>query len=244
MFIKAGLTFLWFLGLFGAERYAPATPINPSLERLKKNLGLWFFNFLLSPLLFLPITYFASTHGTGLLQSPTLLNGAISLLSLDLYLYFWHRANHEIPFLWRFHKVHHLDRTLDTTTALRFHFGEVFLSALARGSVVIVLGIRFDILVLFETLVLFSTLFHHSNLKLPSTLESRLSTYIVTPSIHWVHHHAERIEMDTNYATNLSIWDILFKTKNTRISRTEEMPLGVQKNPDLPFLRLLKEPLR
>lgn len=244
MLIKTISTFIWFMALFTGERLYPSAPLRSSFRRVRKNLTLWGVNLLLSPFVFLPITYFASKKGTDFLQSPGIVSFALGLLSLELYLYFWHRANHEIPFLWRFHKVHHLDRILDTTTALRFHFGEVFLSALARGVVVFTLGIRFEVVVVFETLVLFSTLFHHSNLRLPSWLERSLSKIIVTPSIHWVHHHAERHEMDTNYATNISIWDVLFKTKNTQTVRTPDMPLGVQHQPDLDLLDLMKEPLR
>jgi sterol desaturase/sphingolipid hydroxylase (fatty acid hydroxylase superfamily) len=59
----------------------------------------------------------------------------------DLFLYFWHRANHEIPFLWRFHHVHHLDETLDVSSGIRFHFGEVVLSALVRCAVIIAFNI-------------------------------------------------------------------------------------------------------
>ena len=57
----------------------------------------------------------------------------LDILLLDLWIYWWHRANHEWPFLWRFHEVHHRDRHLDATTALRFHFGEVALSARGAG---------------------------------------------------------------------------------------------------------------
>lgn len=201
-------------------------------------------NLALSPLIVLPITMFSSTLGSGLLQTPGISTFVLSLVILDLYLYWWHRANHVIPFLWRFHQVHHLDQTLDTTSALRFHFGEVILSAVARGTVILILGIRIDVVLVFETMVLVLTLFHHSNLYVPHSIDRFISKLIVTPSIHWVHHHTKRIEMDTNYATILSLWDPLFKSRNTHIARTEGMPIGVQNKPDQDLLRLITLPLQ
>jgi sterol desaturase/sphingolipid hydroxylase (fatty acid hydroxylase superfamily) len=35
-------------------------------------------------------------------------------------MYVWHRLNHRVPWLWRFHLVHHTDLDLDVSTALRF----------------------------------------------------------------------------------------------------------------------------
>ena len=56
----------------------------------------------------------------GLVGVPELI---FSVLILDAFDYLWHRGNHRVAFLWRFHKVHHSDRALDVTTALRFHLG-------------------------------------------------------------------------------------------------------------------------
>ena len=109
-----------------------------------------------------------------------------------LWIYWWHRANHELPFLWRFHAVHHYDELLDTSSAVRFHFGEVALSALARAGVIVLLDLPLASVVLFEGLVLMAAIFHHSDARLPPAIERPLSRVIVTPSIHWVHHHARR----------------------------------------------------
>ncbi|MBW3625195.1 MAG: sterol desaturase family protein, partial [Armatimonadetes bacterium] len=60
-----------------------------------------------------------------LLPLPPLLAGLLAFLLLDYTIYLWHRMTHRIPFLWRFHNVHHTDLDLDVSTALRFHFGEM-----------------------------------------------------------------------------------------------------------------------
>src|SRR5262249_7199489 len=148
------------------------------------------------------------------------------LLLLDFLIYWWHRANHRVPFLWRFHEVHHLDRFLDVTSGVRFHFGEVILSALARAGVIALFAIPLSSVLSFEALLLVATGFHHSDLKLPPSLERALSWIVVTPSIHWVHHHRVRSDTDSNYSTILSLWDRLFASRS-QTRRTPEMEIGV-----------------
>jgi sterol desaturase/sphingolipid hydroxylase (fatty acid hydroxylase superfamily) len=237
------------------ERLRPAAP-SPLLvrfrrapvaawRRLGRNLGLFGLNLLLSPLLVLPITVWADSFTLGL--RPDFLMGpwalALDLLLLDLWIYWWHRANHEIPFLWRFHAVHHYDELLDTSSAVRFHFGEVALSALARAGLIVLLDIPLASVVLFESLVLMTAIFHHSDARLPAALERPLSWLIVTPSIHWVHHHARRADTDSNYGTVFSFWDPLFRSRS-RTQRSPGMPIGVEGARDRSFLRLLAAPLR
>ncbi len=214
-------------------------------RRLGRNLGLLGLNLLLSPLLVLPVTIWAEGLSLGL--RPDFLEGAAGLaadiLLLDLWLYWWHRANHEIPLLWRFHAVHHYDELLDTSSAVRFHFGEVALSALARAGVIVLLDVPLGSVVLFEALVLVAAIFHHSDARLPPAMERPLSRLVVTPSIHWVHHHARRRDTDSNYGTILSIWDPLFRSRS-RTERTAGMPIGVEGARDQPLLGLLAAPLR
>ena len=212
-------------------------------RRLARNAGLFGINLLVSPLIVLPITVWAGQFTTGL--RPAWLSGwgglAFDLVLLDFWIYWWHRANHEVPLLWRFHQVHHFDELLDSTTALRFHFGEVALSALARAGAIVALDIGLSSVLLFETLVLMSTIFHHSDAKLPPRLEQALARVIITPSIHWVHHHALRADTDSNYGTIFSFWDPLFRSKSgTR--RWPTMPIGVEGRRDRPLLRLLVTP--
>ncbi|MEQ8800603.1 MAG: sterol desaturase family protein, partial [Haliea sp.] len=166
---------------------------------------------------------------------------ALDMVLLDLWIYWWHRFNHVVPLLWRFHQVHHLDRTLDVTTAVRFHFGEVVLSALARVPVVVILGFPVTSVLAFEAALGAASAFHHSNLKLPRALERALSRVIITPSIHWVHHHRVRRDTDSNYGTIFSFWDRLFGSRS-RTARTSDMEIGVEGRPERDFARLLWVP--
>ena len=252
--LKTALVALSALIFAGWERLRPAvaSPLlvrrrgssTAAWRRLGRNLGLFGLNLLLSPLLVLPLTAWADGFSLGL--RPAFLVGTAGLVAdlllLDLWIYWWHRANHELPFLWRFHAVHHYDELLDTSTAVRFHFGEVALSALARAGVIVLLDAPLASVVLFEGLVLTAAIFHHSDARVPSGAERLLSRLIVTPSIHWVHHHARRADTDSNYGTIFSFWDPLFRSRS-RTARTAAMPIGVEGARDRPLLALLGAPL-
>jgi sterol desaturase/sphingolipid hydroxylase (fatty acid hydroxylase superfamily) len=245
---KGAVVLVWFALFFLAERLRPAAPqrlAQPPWRRLLTNFALWAANVALSPLVVVPISAYAAAH--ALPCRPVWWQGAGGLLAdllvLDFLIYWWHRANHEVPFLWRFHAVHHLDRFLDSSSALRFHFGEVLLSALARAVVIVVLAIPLASVLVFEVLVLMAAMFHHSNLRLPRRFERALSFLVVTPSIHWVHHHRRRSDTDSNYCTILSLWDPLFRSRS-RSARTPDMAIGVEGREEAPILDLFAAPFR
>src|SRR6185436_5794693 len=75
---------------------------------------------------------FGLAHVVGL---PPAVRAALAFALLDLAFYYWHRLNHEVPVLWRFHNVHHCDPDLGVSTSFRFHFGEVALSTIFRVQV-------------------------------------------------------------------------------------------------------------
>ena len=63
-----------------------------------------------------------------LFSIPPFISIIIGVLVIDIFMYWWHRINHEWRFLWYFHKFHHTDTKLNSTSALRFHAGELLLS--------------------------------------------------------------------------------------------------------------------
>ena len=240
-----GAIILAFLAVFliGGVLLPFAKPQARPIRRIAKNLSLAGINALVSPLLVIPVTAIASQW--ALTWRPDWWQGgwglALDFLLLDAWLYVWHRANHLLPVLWRFHEVHHLDETLDASTALRFHFGEVVASSVLRAVVIFLLGVPLASVLLFEIVVAMAAIFHHSNLRLPATLERALAWVIVTPSIHWVHHHAKRADTDSNYATVLSMWDRLFGSHSATV-RTAVMQMGVGGGRDVGFLGLVARP--
>jgi sterol desaturase/sphingolipid hydroxylase (fatty acid hydroxylase superfamily) len=222
------------------ERLFPAVVLRENIARLGRNFSLVTLNAVISPFIIVPLSLLASSHAVA--WRPDWATGVIiDLLLLDCWIYFWHRANHVIPFLWRFHEVHHLDERLDATSALRFHFGEVALSAVVRAAVIFCLAVPLKTIFIFETLVTVAALFHHSNLKLPQWLERPLSIFIVTPSLHFVHHHAVRKDTDSNYSTVLSIWDRLFSSRSAT-ERSLSFKMGVEGESEVSLLRLILRP--
>jgi sterol desaturase/sphingolipid hydroxylase (fatty acid hydroxylase superfamily) len=132
----------------------------------------------------------------------------LALVLLDGWMYVWHRANHTIPLLWRFHRMHHSDRHMDVTTATRFHLGEHVGSAVLRLGLIALVGIEVWNLVGYETLVIAITQFHHADISIGGW-DRWLRLLIVTPYMHKVHHSDWRQETDSNYSTVLSVWDRL-----------------------------------
>lgn len=133
-----------------------------------------------------------------------------AVLVIDAFDYLWHRANHRVNWLWRFHKAHHADSGMDLSTALRFHPGELLLSGVAKAIWIGVWGPTVVAWFLFEALVSFCAQFHHSNIDFPDRIERVLSWFIVTSRFHAAHHAVDRAFGDRNFSTIFSVWDRLF----------------------------------
>lgn len=178
------------------------------------------------------------------LSLPDWLDFALALILLDGWMHLWHRANHSIPFLWRFHRMHHSDASMDVTTATRFHLGEHIGSATLRLGVIIILGLNVWHIVVYEALVLAVTHFHHADISL-GRWDRWLRVAIVTPDMHKVHHSRWRPETNSNYSTVLSNWDRLARSLRLR-EDVRTLKLGLSEF-DAPrwqsFWGMLKTPL-
>ncbi|MDH3283486.1 MAG: sterol desaturase family protein [Acidobacteriota bacterium] len=135
-----------------------------------------------------------------------------TVIVLDMADYWWHRLNHRIPFLWRFHQVHHVDTHVDVTTSLRFHFGELLLSGIAKAIWIVVWGPSLWGFALFELSVSLASQYHHSNIDYPDWLEPAVRAVNVTPRMHASHHSALTHTLNANFSTVLSVWDRMFGT--------------------------------
>ena len=157
-----------------------------------------------------PVQRLAARRQLGLLRLlrlPRALRVILGFLLLDYTLYIWHWLNHRAPALWRFHAVHHIDLDLDTSTGIRFHFGELALAAGFRAAQVLLLGVDAETLRAWQQCLLMSVIFHHSNVELPIGVERRLQAVIVTPRMHGIHHSTRVEETNTNFSSLLSCWD-------------------------------------
>jgi sterol desaturase/sphingolipid hydroxylase (fatty acid hydroxylase superfamily) len=179
--------------------------------------------------LIVPLAALVERRGLGLLQQlplPGWLTVPLAVVLLDYTLYLWHVLTHRTPWLWRFHVVHHLDRDLDASTALRFHFVELLASIPWRAGQVLLIGVSPLALSLWQTLLFLSILFHHSNIELPIEWERRLNRFIVTPRMHGIHHSLVRAETDSNWSSGLTLWDWLHGTLRRNVPQ-QEIIIGV-----------------
>ncbi len=209
--------FLFFLMI---ETWRPLRRSRESrLRRIGRNLATAGIGLATSELLAIPIlqpvSRWAMERNFGLLNWLSLtgwLRVAAAVVLLDYTLWFWHRANHRVGFFWRFHSVHHVDRDMDASTAVRFHFGELGFSVFYRALQVAVLGVDPRSVAVYQGLLFVSILFHHSNTRLPLAVERVLVRVIVTPRMHGIHHSDFQNETDTNWSSLLSAWDYLHRT--------------------------------
>jgi sterol desaturase/sphingolipid hydroxylase (fatty acid hydroxylase superfamily) len=206
---------VWGLLLAVLERRFPLRPrTQPFGARFRTNLLLALTQLAAASLVVVPAAAWLrvalDAEGWGLLPAldlgPTLA-AACGVLLLDASFYLWHRANHRLTFLWRFHRVHHSDPDLDVTTALRFHFGEVLLSTTLRIAQLLLMGVPAAAFLIYAGAFQAAVLFHHSNLCLPVRLDRALSWLIVTPRLHGVHHSQVRAETNSNFSVLTSLWD-------------------------------------
>ncbi|OQY42178.1 MAG: hypothetical protein B6227_02775 [Fusobacteriia bacterium 4572_74] len=136
----------------------------------------------------------------------------LGVIFLDCINYWWHRLVHKVSFLWRFHSIHHTDKLLNVSSALRFHFLEVLMGHLFKFPFLFLLGIPVEALLLYDVIFNTNVYFHHSNIRIYKSLDIFLSKIIVTPYIHRIHHSLKWKETNSNFSSFLIIWDKIFGT--------------------------------
>jgi sterol desaturase/sphingolipid hydroxylase (fatty acid hydroxylase superfamily) len=162
-------------------------------------------------------------------EFPTGLSFILSILLLDMAIYFQHLMFHMVPRLWQLHRMHHTDMDFDVTTALRFHPLEIIFSMLVKMSIVVVLGPPVLAVLIFELLLNGSSMFNHGNIRIPQPVDKLLRSFLVTPDMHRVHHSIIRKETDSNFGFFLSWWDRLFGTYCDQPEQGHEyMAIGIE----------------
>ena len=144
----------------------------------------------------------------------------------DLLMYWWHRANHQISFLWQFHRFHHTDEKLNATSAVRFHTIELMLSYFIKIPVFVVLGISPLVIIVYSLIFLPVVILHHSNIRIGIYFDQWLRRFVVSPRMHRIHHSDKICETNSNYSSVLPYWDMLFKSY--RNTPDEEINFGLK----------------
>ncbi len=232
--IRGILVGTWLAGLVWFEVRRPLRSVRRSkVRRDWRNLLIAVPAGAVMQVLEMPVAFrlseIAQSKGLGLLRVsglPPIAAGLAGVLLLDYTLYWWHFLTHRVPVLWRFHQVHHLDQEMDATTALRFHFGEIAISVLFRAAQILVIGPTPMTVAVWQVFLFICILFHHSNVRLPLRWERRVARILVTPRLHGIHHSIAPDEVNSNWSSGLSVWDLLHATLRTEPSQ-DSLRLGV-----------------
>lgn len=251
---------VWRVGIFVAVLVllvvleAVFTGPNPPQRRRRRwpaNAGLVLVDSLLVRLLVpagvVGVALWAQVHGIGvfnLLCWPHWLEFTLALLLLDAAIYWQHRLLHAVPWLWRLHRVHHTDGTLDASSALRFHPLEILVSLAIKAVVVVALGASPLVVLVFEILLSSFALITHANLPLPARIDRAIRVLLVTPAMHRIHHSTHVDEQQRNFGFHLSVWDRVFGSYAVS-ARDKPQTFGVADVDDddaTRFTALLREP--
>jgi sterol desaturase/sphingolipid hydroxylase (fatty acid hydroxylase superfamily) len=139
--------------------------------------------------------------------------------------YSLHRLMHRTPLLWRIHRVHHTDLSVDVSTTLRNHPLELLVSLPMSAAVVLIVGAPASIIIAAQTMEFAATIWQHADIDLPRRVDRAIALVLVTPRVHRLHHNPERQHHDSNYGEFLTLWDRLFGTFNKAEGR---QPVGLE----------------
>ena len=194
--------------------------------------------------------HWADTHQFGALRLvalPYWVEAAIAIIILDFAVWFQHLLMHRTPVLWRMHAVHHSDRDLDVTTALRFHPFELIVSTFYKLAIIALLGVPLIVALAFEIWLNANALFNHSNIRLPRKFDRILRLFLVTPDMHLVHHSILVDEQKHNFGFALTLWDRMFGTYRVEsILGAENQEIGLAEVSDsrpAGFIWSMKQPV-
>ncbi|MPZ58822.1 MAG: sterol desaturase family protein [Rhizobiales bacterium] len=193
----------------------------------------------------------AEAQGWGLLalvQWPAWAEIVVTVVLLDLAIYFQHVLFHAVPALWRLHRMHHADLDFDATTGVRFHPIEILLSLGIKIAVIAALGAPPLAVLIFEIILNATSMFNHGNVRMPAALDRIVRWFVVTPDMHRVHHSIDPAETNSNFGFNFSIWDRMLGTYRTAPGAGHiGMTIGISQFRDVRELwldRLLTQPFR
>ena len=240
------------MGALVSRILLPVTLVGVSLWAQQKGIGV--FNVLLDAV---PADASSSNQllnsGEPLSNSSTYLVHiaivTLSVLLLDMLIYWQHRLFHTVPMLWRFHKMHHADSHVDTTTGLRFHPVEIAMSLGIKAAAVVILGVPAIAIVIFEVALNGFALFNHANIRLPQKWDDRIGLLLITQRLHRIHHSQAKNESNSNYGFSVSWWDRLFNSFTPRAAFSDEtLPIGQKDVPatkkNASIIALLQQPFK
>jgi len=140
---------------------------------------------------------------------PLIVQLPVIMLAADFFQYWAHRAFHQIPWLWRFHSVHHSAQSMDWMSGARMHFAEILLMRSITAIPVLALGFTPMAVEIYVLVAYVYTTLIHANIGWRLPLIDQL---LVTPQFHHWHHGADKEAIDVNFAIHFPFYDRLFGT--------------------------------
>ncbi|MGH1457179.1 MAG: sterol desaturase family protein [Alphaproteobacteria bacterium] len=169
----------------------------------------------------------------------------LAVVASEFALYWAHRSAHEVPFIWRFHAIHHSVQKLWIVNTGRFHFIDALYSIVLGMIPFVILGASMDVIMWLAAVTAFIGMLTHCNVEMRF---GPLSYIFNTPELHRWHHSKKLREGNTNYGENVMIWDMVFGTffhedrrPPVNIGITDYMPVKFSDQLLWPFLSAEKK---
>jgi sterol desaturase/sphingolipid hydroxylase (fatty acid hydroxylase superfamily) len=154
----------------------------------------------------------------------------------DLFQYTIHRIFHVVPWLWRFHSIHHSSRELDWLAGSRLHIVDVLVTRAFSFIPLFLMGFSEATMLAYVVLVSFQAVLIHANVRFRF---GWLRWLVTTPEFHHWHHSAEPEAVNRNFAVHLPLIDHLFATAYMPDKWPSEYGISDNPVPDGWFAQLL-----
>lgn len=233
------------------EHYLAHRPLSPLRPGWRTDVAYFFMSHVLVQFILILVTASTSTLA-GLAAFPALKSAIQSLpvwaqfglavFVADLAQALLHRAYHNMPWLWRFHAVHHSSREMDWLAGSRIHFVEIVLTRSAVLLPLLVLGFSAQAVNAYVVLVGLQAVVAHANLGIRF---GWLEYLLVLPRYHHWHHARHKDYLDVNYAIHLPLVDMLMGTfklprdgswpEEYGVMKLETVPRGIVAQHLMPF---------
>jgi lathosterol oxidase len=234
------------------EHYLGKRKLSPLRPGWRTDIAYFFMSHVLVQFILILVT--ASTSTVAALAMFPSLKAAIQSLPVwaqfliavfvaDLAQSLLHRAYHNVPWLWRFHAVHHSSRHMDWLAGSRIHFVEIVLTRSAVLLPLLILGFSTPAVNAYVILVGLQAVLAHANLGIRF---GWLEYLVVLPRYHHWHHARKKEFIDVNYAIHLPLIDMLMGTfklppsqdewpEEYGVMKLDTVPTGIMEQHLMPF---------